>query len=163
MESIRAALLSFIGDIVNVIGDFIFVHEGSSKIKANISITNTENLLILDPDNLFTATALSNASYCRRRPLLSSLVHAGSDITPSLVWGNIIHFVLQAALVEDRWDEAWMNEKIEEVVRNHLSDLLALDTSVETAIQEVKIKAKGLQSFSKKYISQQPKVNSFVV
>ncbi|KIY67509.1 Dna2-domain-containing protein [Cylindrobasidium torrendii FP15055 ss-10] len=145
------------GDIINVLGDFVSLKTSSSTLTSTIAITTAENMLILHPDTLITATALSNASYCRRRPLLSGLVHASSDVTPSLVWGNILHFVMQAALVEERWDNVWMEDKIREVVNANLPSLLALNTSVDEAVREVTARSKGLQAFSRKYISPEPK------
>ncbi|PPR02905.1 hypothetical protein CVT26_009751, partial [Gymnopilus dilepis] len=98
-----------IDDIINVIGHFSQSpsHNHSShphSPKRTISITSQTNFLILHPDLLLTATALSNAPQCRRKPLLSSLVRSSSDTTPALVWGSMLHEVMQRCLVEERWD-----------------------------------------------------------
>ena len=56
------------------------------------------NLLILHPDMLLTATALSKAPQCMRKPLLTSLVRSTSDITPALVWGSMLDLSLGVVL-----------------------------------------------------------------
>ncbi|TEB08749.1 Dna2-domain-containing protein [Coprinellus micaceus] len=134
------------GDIVNAIGPFEI---SPSSARPTIRITAQTNLLILHPDILLTATALSNAPQCARKPLLSSLVRASSDITPALVWGNMLHEVMQTCLSEKRWEEAWINERIDQ--------LLALNVSVETARTELRRRAIGLTIFKDRYIADTPK------
>ena len=80
------------------------------------------------------------------------------DITPSLVWGNMIHEVMQSCLSSGRWDDKWVNEQISEQIGKGLGELMSVNTSVEQAHIEVKAKAKGLKGFAQKYIAQQPKV-----
>lgn len=151
---------SFTGDIVNAIGEFTVLGESSSSLTSSIAISSKNNLLILHPDVLITATALSNAPQCRRKPLITSLVRSSTDYTPSLVWGNMLHSVLQACLVADRWDEIWVDDKIDEIVRGGLSDLVRINTNVDQAKREVKARAKGLHAFSEKYMASSPKVTS---
>ncbi len=151
---------SFTGDIVNTIGEFTVLGESSSSLTSSIAISSKNNLLILHPDVLITATALSNAPQCRRKPLITSLVRSSTDYTPSLVWGNMLHSVLQACFVADRWDEIWVDDKIDEIVRGGLSDLVRINTNVDQAKREVKTRAKGLHAFSEKYMASSPKVTS---
>ncbi|KAK0235314.1 AAA domain-containing protein [Armillaria nabsnona] len=145
------------GDVVNAIGEFSVLGESSSSLTSSIAISSKNNLLILHPDVLITATALSNAPQCRRKPLITSLIRSSTDYTPSLVWGNMLHSVLQACLVADRWDEIWVDDKIDEIVRGGLSDLVRINTNVDQAKREVKARAKGLHAFSEKYMASSPK------
>lgn len=127
---------------------------------ATLTVCFKHNLFIHHPDILLTATSLSNASQCLRKPLLSSMVRSSSDVTPSLVWGNMLHEVMQTCLSVSRWDEKFVNKKIAEVVQGGLGELLRITMDVEQAIIEVKTRAKGLKAFSDKYIAQSPKVSS---
>ncbi|KAJ7784549.1 DNA replication factor Dna2-domain-containing protein [Mycena metata] len=142
-----------VGDIINVLGSF--THSGTST--PSISITTSHNFIILHPDLLLTPSALSSALECRRKPLLSSLVRSSSDTTPALVWGNILHEVMQACMNAGRWEDPWVEEKIEEVIREKISDIAKINLSVEDARREIKLRAKGLKAFSEKYISDSPK------
>jgi len=115
-------------------------------------------MIILHPDLLLTATALSNAPQCRRKPILSSLVRAASDFTPALVWGNMLHEVMQRCLTEDRWEEAFVNCCIHDAVLGGLGDLVKIGLGEDVARTEVTERAKGMKSFKDKYLSQEPKV-----
>lgn len=137
------------GDIVNVLGNF--------DSNGFIVISSKENLLIHHPDFLLTATALSNAPQCKRKPLLSALVHSSSDVTPSLVWGNILHEVMQTCLLANRWDKAYIDDLIEDAISRNLSELVKIGVTIEEAIREVTLRSKGLRMFSKRYIAEEPK------
>ncbi|KAH8096830.1 Dna2-domain-containing protein [Cristinia sonorae] len=147
-----------VGDVINAIGTFVLPPSSSSSSPLHtITITSRQNLLILHPDILITATALSNAPQCRRKPLLSTLVRSSTDITPSLVWGNMLHEVMQMCLRNNSWDEHRVNSEIANVVKRGLGDLLSINIGVEQAEHEVKARANGLKAFSTRYISQMPK------
>ncbi|KAJ6508771.1 DNA replication factor Dna2-domain-containing protein [Mycena sanguinolenta] len=144
-----------VGDIVNVLGSF-----NKSATPPSISITSGENILILHPDLLLTPSAISTSLECRRKPLLSTLVRSGSDTSPALVWGNILHEVMQASMSTGHWDDAWVDKKIEEVIGERLSDITKINLSVEEATREIKLRAKGLKAFSEKYIANSPKAQA---
>ncbi|KAJ3575988.1 hypothetical protein NP233_g746 [Leucocoprinus birnbaumii] len=148
-----------LGDIINIIGPFeaLAGSPSTSSITLTINITSRANYLVLHPDILITATALSNASQCRRKPLLSGLVRSTSDVTPALVWGNILHEVMQLCMSENRWEQDWVEERIEEIVRKNLVNIVRIEMTVEEATKEVKMRAKGLIAFADKYLGAQPK------
>ncbi|KAH0579057.1 hypothetical protein H2248_003215 [Termitomyces sp. 'cryptogamus'] len=146
-----------VGDTINVLGTFTPAVLSSSSITQSITITAKSNLLILHPDLLLTATALSNAPQCRRKPLLSNLVRSTSDTTPALVWGNILHEVMQSCFSESRWETTWVDQKIDEAILKSLNELVKIDVTIEEAKHEVTTRAKGLLAFSERYISDFPK------
>ncbi|KAK7048375.1 DNA replication helicase [Favolaschia claudopus] len=146
-----------VGDTINVLGSFSTSGTSSSP---SISITSSDNILILHPDLLLTPSALSSSLECRRKPLLSGLVRSSSDTSPALVWGNILHEVMQACLSSGRWEDAWVEEKVEQVIRDKISDIAKISLSVEDARREIKLRAKGLKAFSEKYIADSPKAQA---
>ncbi|KAJ7593023.1 DNA replication factor Dna2-domain-containing protein [Mycena floridula] len=148
-----------IGDTINVIGEFSLQSPSSSSVTLSIPITSKSNLLILHPDHLLTATALSNAPQCLRKPLLSALVRSSSDVTPALVWGNILHTVVQSCLTEGRWDEQWIDDQIDTAAREGMGELAKVGFDVEQGKREIKGRAKGLQPFGERYISDKPKAS----
>jgi len=147
----------FLGDTVNIIGSF---ETSGTTSTSTIDITSKLNYLILHPDILITATALSSASQCRRKPLLSGLVHSSSDMTPALVWGSILHEVMQLSMSENCWQQDWIEEKIDEVIRMNLMNIVRIDMTLQEASREVKARAKGLIAFADKYLGVTPKVNT---
>ena len=148
------------GDVINVLGDFTAPASTSKTAPVpTITVNTHSNLFIHHPDLLITATALSTAPQCRRKPIVTNLVRSSVDVTPSLVWGNILHEVMQACLCEGRWDQAWLDAQISEVVRRSLGDLMRVNMSVEQAVSEVRLRAQGLRSFADKYMSDTPKAS----
>ncbi|KAL6302085.1 Dna2-domain-containing protein [Sparassis latifolia] len=147
-----------VGDIVNVIGTFEpSPSSSSSGPMLSITVSAKVNLFILHPDLLITATSLSGAPQCRRKALVSNLTRRSLDVTPALVWGNMLHEVMQTCLAEGRWDERWVDAQITDVVGRGLGELIRIDMGVDQAKAEMKARAKGLKAFAEKYISQEPK------
>ncbi|KAH9896571.1 Dna2-domain-containing protein [Cubamyces lactineus] len=151
-----------VGDTVNVIGEWETTNPTSHPSSMSITISSKHNLFVHHPDVLLTATSLSNASQCLRKPLLSNMVRSSSDVTPALVWGNMLHEVMQTCLSVARWDDKFIDKQIAEVAQRGLGELLRIDMGIDQAIIEVKAKAKGLKAFAEKYISQSPKPNAFL-
>ena len=141
-------------DVVNIIGNW----DGSITGTPAITISSKENLLIHHPDYLISSTTLSEGSVCRRKPLISTLVRTAPNIRPSSLWGHILHDVVETCLNENRWDDKFINDEIDDGVRESLLDLLRIGTTVEEATSEIKKRASGLKEFSKRYIGKKPKV-----
>ncbi|KAJ8085344.1 DNA replication endonuclease-helicase Dna2 [Marasmius tenuissimus] len=150
------------GDTINVLGEFIPLTESSSLMTSSIVISSKKNNLILHPDVLVTATALSTAAHCRRKALLSGLIRSSTDMTPSLVWGNMLHTVFQTCLAARRWDDRWIDQQIDEVVRSNLADLVRIEMNVEMGRSQVKARAKGIQTFFERYLSDDPKSEAVI-
>ena len=112
---------------------------------------------------LLTATALSNASQCMRKPLLTSLVRSTSDITPALVWGSMLHEVMQRCLLEKRWDEAWIDKCLHDAISGGLGELVKLGLSEEIALMEMRERAKEFKVFAERYLGDVPKVICFLL
>lgn len=143
-----------LGDIINVIG--IFSEESTQS--SVITISNKQNLLIINPDIFLTATSIANAPQCLRRPILSGLTRSTSGTTPALVWGNILHEVMQCCLDGGRWDEIFINECIDGALLNNLGELIKISVGIDQAKLEIKARAQGLLTFGNRYIGQKPKV-----
>ena len=163
LPNIESFYESSAGDIINVLGDFLPVSPPSSVIKSEIKITSKSNLLIHHPDVLITVTAISNALQCRRKPVISSLVRSSSDTTPSLVWGNMLHEVMETCLCSGRWEETWIDGCINSVVTKGLAELVKIGVGIDEAKRELNLRAKGLRTFSDKYIADTPKVYPFLL
>ncbi|PFH51603.1 hypothetical protein AMATHDRAFT_142035 [Amanita thiersii Skay4041] len=150
-----------IGDTINVIGTFTRCDTPTSRL--SITICSKYNFLILHPDLLITATALSTANQCRRKPLLSGLVRSSTDYTPALVWGNLLHEVMQTCLTENKWDSLSIDQQIEQVISKSLMDLVRIDTTINDARRELRERSRGLLPFASKYLSETPKPEAVLI
>lgn len=93
--------------------------------------------------------------------MLSSLVkNSSNDVTPSTVWGNMLHEVVQLCLAEGQWSEEFIDQSVDHALDNHLDELVKIRMGFPEARTEVKKRAVGLVKFSEVYISDVPKVCS---
>ena len=154
-----------IGDTVNILGSFQPVtprnplditFNSKNTPTSRIAITTLKNTIILHPDLLLPATAVSNGSQCSRKPLLTALVPPPITApNPSMVWGNMLHEVVQKCMAEGKWDKQFLESSIDEVVRSEygLGELVKVEVGVEGAKDEVRARAVGLEGFSRRFIS----------
>ncbi|KAG8741434.1 Tripartite DNA replication factor [Ceratobasidium sp. 414] len=147
---------------------------------STITISSQQNTLILHPDLLLPITSISNASICPRKPLLTMLVPTpifppsltplpslfNSDPEPStdatkldksqepLIWGTLLHEVVQDCLAAGTWSKAGISAAILRVLRNpaSLSQLFRVDRSLKDAEDELRMRAGGLEGFARKFI-----------
>ena len=143
-----------INDVVNLIGSWEAAGKGATP---TMVLSTSRNILILHPDLLIPTTAISTASKCLRRPLLSSLVRSSSaDITPSTVWGHMLHEVMQSCLSSGTWRESFISERIDEQIRSGFDRLIQIKVGFDDARSELLERAKGLVTFGSLYVSPVP-------
>ncbi|KAL5511792.1 DNA2 [Sanghuangporus vaninii] len=141
------------GDILNIIGSF-------SSRDNTIVISSKHNMLVQHPDILVTATSIANALHCPRRSLLSLMVHSSSDKTPSLIWGSMLHEVMQRCLSTQRWDVSSIESFIDECIQKNLMELIQIDVGVDEAKIEISKRAGGLKIFGERFLGEIPKPNA---
>ena len=91
--STRPALTN-IGDTINLITPNI------SSNPLPISSKCASSFLILHPDLMLTMTSIANAMPCPRRPILNSLIKTSGAQSKAVVYGNLLHGLLQSSLQE---------------------------------------------------------------
>lgn len=94
-------------DIVNVVSPFV---DGTGPIA--ITFKDTSSYLIAHPDILVTMTAIANAMPCPRRPLLNQLVRLPEPLSKPIIYGNILHGLLQESLSERSFDAASTRRRV---------------------------------------------------
>ncbi|KAG8901214.1 Tripartite DNA replication factor, partial [Tulasnella sp. 417] len=151
------------GDVINVIGHFTEGSTSFSKVVSSIAVTALENTVVLHPDILITSTSVSSTSQCSRKPLISSLLHSPFNVTEATTWGSMLHEVMQECLAEGRWENTFVEEKLDKIVRSELDQLLRVNVGVEKAKVEVRARAVGIAGFSQKYIGTEPKPDATLI
>lgn len=139
-----------INAFVHIIGDF--------DLQGHCIIDDTQNMIILHPDHLISATSVADSFECTRRAVLQNRVKATSASSPPLVYGTILHEIFQAAILANRWESDWLHEVIESIATKHLEDLYVNDIQLPQAVEYLKSKMDELQSWAKAFISPYPKV-----
>lgn len=71
----------------------------STSAKNSNSVDHAlDNLLVVHPDVLVSATKVADVASCIRKPVVQDRLRGASDVTLSLVMGNMLHELLQACL-----------------------------------------------------------------
>lgn len=142
------------GDIVNLIGDF------DASTTPSLHVTRSTHLLILHPDILVSSTKVADTSSCARRALLQEIIRSSSNVSsPALVYGNMLHELMQSCLTEGEWGEEKRDEKIESVLMGQVKELWGIKLGVEEARREMRSKSNGFGHFAEVYVRDTPSVS----
>ncbi len=136
-----------------------FVHIiGIFDRRGQCIVDDDNNLIILHPDHLISATVVGDSFGCTRRAVLQDRVKATNDSSAPMLYGTILHEIFQTAMLENRWDTEWLDETIEQIATRHLEDLYTIKVQIQEAAQYLKSKMPELQSWAELFVSSQPKV-----
>lgn len=120
-------------------------------------IDNNQNILILHPDQLISATVVADSFSCMRRAVLQDRVKATSEASAPLVYGTILHEIFQEALVANRWDQAFLNGVIEKTMKKHIEDLYTIKVNFTDAREHLSSKMPELRGWAEKFVASFPK------
>ena len=126
-------------------------------------VDDTENLVIVHPDHLISATGVSDSFQCLRRSVLADRVRATSGPTSPLVYGSILHEIFQEALKANCWEMDWLELTIERIVLDSLEALYQINVSVSDVMEYLKGKMPELQAWAALFISSQPQPNAYAL
>lgn len=135
---------------VHVIGEF--------SIKGQCIVDDAQNLLILHPDQLISATVVADSFGCMRRAVLQDRVKATSEPTAPLIHGTMLHEVFQEALLANQWDLKYLATVIERVTEKHVEDLYTIKVGMATAREHLQSKMIELSYWATSFVSSQPTV-----
>lgn len=94
-------------DVVNIVSPHL---DGNGPIA--ITFKDTASYLIAHPDILITMTSIANAMPCPRRPLLNQLVRLPEPLSKPMIYGTILHSLLQEGLSEQSFDSASTRRRV---------------------------------------------------
>ncbi|KAL8946118.1 MAG: hypothetical protein Q9222_007441 [Ikaeria aurantiellina] len=125
-------------------------------------VDDHQNLLVLHPDHLVSATAVGDSFQCTRRAVLHDRVKATNDSSESQVYGNVLHEIFQEAMKANRWDDEWLHGRIELIVSRHLESFFEINVDPIRAVDHLKNKTVALQSWAEVFVSAKPKTEAIV-
>lgn len=140
------------GSYVHLIGDF--------DQAGQCVVDEVQNLLILHPDHLISATVVADSFSCTRRAVLQDRVKATSESSEPQIYGHILHEIFQEAMKANRWDAEWLTIVIEKVAMRYLETLFEINVELVRAVDHLKSKVTDLQSWAEVFITARPKVSS---
>ena len=75
----------------------------------------------------------------------------------------MLHEVMQRCLLEQKWDEVWIDKCLHDAILDGLGELVKLGLSEEVALVEMRERSKGFKVFAQRYLGDVPKVNCFLL
>ena len=140
-------------DIVNLLGPI-----PSQAETLLLSLGNADNLLILEPDTLITATAISTAMPCPRKPLLQERLRSTNRISEAMLYGNLLHELFQLCLEQNEWDDAFRLLQARKLCKReaNLAGIWQIDKQLDEVLEAISEKSKGWQAWAKVYVADQP-------
>lgn len=185
-----------IGDSINVIGEFVSpppqpdvgtsksIDEGFDNLLTCSLSYSSPNLLILHPDTLLSATRVSDASQCRRKAVVQEKLRSNGGLTAALVYGNLLHELLQACLlamsnyrlppdadVEDEKEAIdkcfGPNKRSQEIEKllilsKNVEQLLMLGIELDEARHYMVQKSIGYAEFAEQFVANEVKPEAFL-
>lgn len=134
---------------VHIIGDF--------EPNGRCIVDNNKNILILHPDQLISATVVADSFSCMRRAVLQDRVKATSEASAPLVYGTLLHEIFQEALMENNWNQAFLNDVIDRAMKKHIEDLYTIKVSFTDAREHLSSKMPEVRSWAERFIASYPR------
>lgn len=111
---------------------------------------------------MLTMTSIANAMPCPRKPLLQSLVKASGPATKPILYGNMGHTLLQAALSEQDFSVDATRKRLDDELQKETIklDIWGAGMGIEDVRVEVGAQAEvGFQAFGDKWVGAQLSVS----
>ncbi|KAF9431240.1 Tripartite DNA replication factor [Podila epigama] len=144
------------GDIVHTVGALIYS-------KNERIIDNANGFLIIRPDHLISTSILAGSFTCMRKAVLDSRIIRPYDLTLPLIHGNVLHELFQQCLRTNNFSTASMEEKIDNLVNDHLKELCLINESIDAAKAILREQIPSCQTWARRFLRSSPASDSVVL
>ncbi|ERF76175.1 hypothetical protein EPUS_01509 [Endocarpon pusillum Z07020] len=118
-------------------------------------VDDHENMIILHPDHLISATVVADSFSCTRRAVLQDRIKATGAAEPSQVYGHILHEIFGQALKANDWSLESLSIIIERILVNWIESLYEINTPVPQALEYLLSKMPELQAWASVFVTAQ--------
>ncbi|KAL9625814.1 MAG: hypothetical protein Q9160_000134 [Pyrenula sp. 1 TL-2023] len=126
-------------------------------------VDDADNMIILHPDHLLSATVVADSFQCIRRAVLQDRVKATSEADKAQVYGSVLHHILQAAMTNNRWDLEWLMVTIEKILQtSFLESLHEIHVAIPEAVDYLMSKMEDLRAWASVFIAPKPSPKGIV-
>ncbi|THC92535.1 hypothetical protein EYZ11_007988 [Aspergillus tanneri] len=139
---------------IHLIGDF--------DANGHCVVDDSNNMIILHPDHLVSATVVADSVSCQRRAVLQDRLKNTGDASKAQVFGNISHEVFQEAIKNNRWDTVFLRSLVETTSIKHIEELYLIHMSVAEAVEYMMGKIPAMTSWAELFLMSQPSPKSLV-
>jgi DNA replication ATP-dependent helicase Dna2 len=142
------------GSYVHLIGDF--------DRAGQCVVDDTDNMVILHPDHLISATVVADSFTCMRRAVLQDRVKATGTAEKPQIYGHMLHEVFGEALKANDWNADHLRTIIEQVVSTYIESLYEINVQVPEAVDHLMSKMPALMAWASLFISLRPAAEAVV-
>ncbi|KAK1759636.1 hypothetical protein QBC47DRAFT_372637 [Echria macrotheca] len=139
---------------VHVIGEF--------DSAGRCIVDDNQNMIILHPDQLISATVLADSFMCIRRAVLQDRVKATGEASSAMIYGTILHEVFQEALMANNWEPQFLGKVVAKILDKHLEDLYIIKVSMDDARTHVLSKTPEMRAWAQRFVSPRPRLDAVV-
>ena len=137
---------------VHLIGDF--------DMTGHCIVNDAQNMIVIHPDHLISATVIADSISCQRRAVLQDRIKRTSDLGKPVVFGNIFHEVFQEAMKLNQWNTASLRALIEDVAVKHVEELYLIHMTLNEAVDHVLARIPGIQCWTELFLRPKPGVSA---
>lgn len=139
------------GSYVHLIGEF--------DSRGLCQIDNINNMLILHPDHLISATVVADSFGCIRRAVLQDRIKATSEASAPQLYGHILHELFQEAMKANQWGTEWLRQLIHSIIPRHFETIVEIGLNINQVVEHLSSKMCELQSWAKIFVRASPGVS----
>lgn len=77
-----------------------------------------------------------------------------------MVWGQMVHEVMQRCLISDRWDDDFVKKYVSDTVSHRYMDVLRLSEDIQSAKLKLGSYSSALSELGSRFIGPVPKVSA---
>lgn len=119
--------------------------------------SNSNNLLIWNPDLLLSATLVGDTVNCLRRPVLKQKFEfRGGEYSMPLIVGEIVHSLFQSCLRESNQSFEFLNQVLEEQLELNKLNIFMMNETKESVNSEVQQHLPYIQQWFENYVKEKP-------
>ncbi|RMZ78750.1 hypothetical protein DV737_g3742, partial [Chaetothyriales sp. CBS 132003] len=130
-----------------------YVHIIGAFDRGECIIDDANNMIILHPDHLISATVVGDSFTCTRRAALQDRVKATSRPTPPQVYGHIIHDMFADALRLNQWTRQAFESILRKLLPNYLESLYEIQVTESDALEYLLGKTPDLIGWASVFVS----------
>ncbi len=139
------------------LGDYI--HVTGVVDQSEITIDNSSaTLVILHPDTLISATHVADAFECQRKAILQTRVRASGEASKYMVYGNIVHRLLQMGLTLKNFSIPFLSQALTQIISESTEDLYQCNIDESTAISALQEHIGTLSKWGSEFVGRPPRL-----
>lgn len=138
------------GSYIHLIGEF--------DITGHCVVDDAQNMIVLHPDHLISATVVADSFQCTRRAVLQDRVKATGEASRPMVYGTLLHEVFQEAIKKNRWELEWLKETVDQLLTTHIEDLYEIHVEFAEAADYLMSKMPEMMAWAEVFLAASPKV-----